>query len=469
MTDYEQMREKYFELPPAVDAVFRMEEPSEPLPLFDGAFTVERQGSEASGEGSFTFKWLPSPRVHLDGKIPSPVDSPLANLGECTIKIPAKSTEGELLLTHLRYGWGGEAGSGCPVEGIVKGSLWAGQSTPADSVVFHVPNFIQYHGSKIRLPEEDPDELSSWAGRLTLETDDLRILLDELPGYKDRKQSLKRDGGFQFTHVGRIEPKDGGTVTQDTVSSLSGALHNFMSFCRGRWCRPTLLVGQKDGSEVWTEWGSPHVSPWEDGTSWFPTNEPAEKVGIPGVFETFSSRWNDPLWKEAFTQAVTWYVEANENAGLLEGSIALTQTALELLAWVYIVEDQELFSQDDFRDQFRTASEKFRLLLYGLGIPRQIPDDQHLENVYGLLKDDGYDVQDGPDLLASVRNMVVHPRKAKRARLARLGTMEKHKVKQLGLLYVELCLLRLLDYDGPYYSRLHGGSVANRKRMTPWT
>ena len=57
-------------------------------------------------------------------------------------------------------------------------------------------------------------------------------------------------------------------------------------------------------------------------------------------FSGFLKLWLDEAWQEVIDVAGHWYVEANAQAGSIEGSIVLTQTAFELLASAVLVENE---------------------------------------------------------------------------------------------------------------------------------
>lgn len=117
-----------------------------------------------------------------------------------------------------------------------------------------------------------------------------------------------------------------------------------------------------------------------------------------------------------------------------------------------LVEYKKCYSASAFDHDFN-ASDKIRELLkemrIGTGMPLGTNDltsclrkiDENLKNI------------DGPQALTTIRNLVVHPKKAKRERLGELSKMALYQALDLGLYYLELILLRLLGYTGAYYNR----------------
>jgi hypothetical protein len=52
--------------------------------------------------------------------------------------------------------------------------------------------------------------------------------------------------------------------------------------------------------------------------------------------------WLDDTWEEVIRVAIHWYIEANAQAGSVEGSIVQTQTAFELLASAVLTDHNDL-------------------------------------------------------------------------------------------------------------------------------
>lgn len=459
MTSYEELRERVLSLPEALTPVFDHGAPNEPITLYRGPFFLNTGDSRVECDGVFKFEWFPSPRVRFEGEAKGLVGD-LFNLGSAALEIPDLNATTNVILSHLELSFESRT---TPIVGFISETTWVGEPTSFDSVTFHLPNFHKFRGAPIRYTPDD-ETLSSGSSRLEIEEAPWRVTLDQYHDYSDRRSEVRHGGGFVLGHVGRIERTDDVRLNRDEADDMLMVLHYFFSFCRGFWCGPILAAAGDAGDPAALRWHSPLLSQWKGVSSWFPE---LDLAAIGDLFSGFVRHWEDDLWQEALRHTTNWYVESNLNAGMLEGSISLAQTALEHLSWVYLVEDQELFSTGDLKD--KKTAEKFRLLLSELDIPIDVPDDPTLAGAVDLLETESLKVEDGPDLLVKVRNMIVHPRRAKRERLSRLSSEQKYQVKQLGLLYIELLTLRLLGYSGPYYSRLERGSIQNRKSITPWS
>lgn len=446
--------------PEALSPVFDHDSPNEPISLHAGEFFLADESKRAQCEGEVSLEWFPKPRVRFSGEGEAVVVE-LFNLESVTLEIPALSASASAHMAHLQFSSDPTA---YPIAGFVAEPTWSGRGGRFDELRFHLVNFHQYVGDHIQTGSSEGEPSSRWLGRLPLEGPEWRVHLDQFSDYRDRRSEVRREGGYVLGHVGKVERVDEGAIDEEQAEDILFALHIFFSFCRGSWCSPTLAVmGSPDqGGPV--RWGSPLLSTWSDEPSWFPTSETG---GIGNLFSGFMSRWRDALWRETLIHTTHWYVESNQNAGMLEGAITLAQTALEHLSWVYLVEQEALFSAKHFETKMG-AAEKFRTLFSELDVPTAVPKDSILQSTVGLLQGEGLQVDDGPDLFVKVRNMIVHPKRVKRERLSLLSSKQKWKIKQLGLRYIELLVLRLLDYSGPYHNRLERGSIEKRRSLTPW-
>jgi hypothetical protein len=140
----------------------------------------------------------------------------------------------------------------------------------------------------------------------------------------------------------------------------------------------------------------------------------------------------------------------------------VSQSALELLAWITVVEERNVVSGEGF-DKL-PASDRLRVLLEVLGIPRTLPAGlTALQKASEEAPKGGPGPwTDGPHALTDLRNVVVHPTKKRRT----LGAVDLpwDDAARLSRWYVELVLLRLMGYDGMYLSRLTYSS-----EPVPWT
>lgn len=133
--------------------------------------------------------------------------------------------------------------------------------------------------------------------------------------------------------------------------------------------------------------------------------------------------------------------------GELEARIVQAADGLKLLAYYGLVHWPRGPGQSDASFDGPNLTAKSRELLNACGVRTRVP--AQLTNCCTLLAGaHGWNYGDGPELLAWVRNSVMRP-------VPRLPLTSDimDEALELALKYVELAVLRFLDYDGPYLDR----------------
>jgi hypothetical protein len=176
------------------------------------------------------------------------------------------------------------------------------------------------------------------------------------------------------------------------------------------------------------------------------------------------AKWKSSLWNEPIKNAIHWYVESNIGAGGVEGALVLIQAALELLSWLYLVEDPTTAKCSTSKFNPKSAEVKIRELLCALGIPAAIPAR------FGVLCGIATtrNISDGPDAIVTLRNGIVHPKKARRDVIQQTPALARVEAWELGLWYLEMALLRLVGYGGKYSPRHTNGWAGAVETKVPW-
>ena len=270
----------------------------------------------------------------------------------------------------------------------------------------------------------------------------------EVKSFKNTRETIKRlraDGGYGLTHEGSIRRSDWKSFSVNQVSPLLELLRLFLSFARGANCGLTLIVGMNDkGQRVWETWSTSRPSPWSGERSWFDHDHGMTLAELfPGFYRG--------LWKapghHPLTMALHWYLLSNETRSL-EGSIVLTQAALERLS-------QELVgAKGDRKEGVWIAN-----ALNEAEIPVMIPSElQKLKELANSMK-----FRHGPHTLVMMRNNLIHSQmKFETPR----GDIY-FQARELGLWYVELLLLRIFDYRGNHGNRL-SQEWRGEVELVPW-
>lgn len=442
-----------------VETAYEIANPNSSIELYNGYMNLIQSNRTFAAEGSIQLKWLPSPRVKFD--IPRITHG--IRTGNATIELSGFNTPYDVYVTNVHSSFISGADNVVSCSGLLMRDAVLKHRINDDScdeVLFHLPNFRWFLGSPIG------DDTYQWAGRLYLNNGEWEVILDQLENFDEIVKSLKDQGGFAFTHTGILKKCGGNKFSLEQASDKLIALHYFFSFVRGAWCIPMLQIGSADGEVNWEIWDAPNLTPWKYVSSWFNDVEPKT---IDETFKGFIILWGDRDWRETIKTAVHWYVEANICAGGVEGSIVLTQTALELLAWVHLIETSKTpaYSIKDFKRL--QADKKIQLLLENMKIPENIPEElNELRKFRGRLRERKKQKYNGPQMFTFIRNQIVHDRTSNPDKIPDISTDVRIETWELGLWYLELVLLFLCGHRGNYYRRYLHGCHDDVIACVPW-
>jgi hypothetical protein len=417
--------------------------PNASIVLYEGPLEIERGGNKEICPGTLLFRWLPGPALRFRIEL-----SDFALVGQVTIRIPSQAFEASGFILH---------GDGSEASGVLNGQPRIGQSGSVDSIDFQLTNFHEIVGEAI---QTGTDEYPGGASRrLTLHHTEYRVIVDQVDDYSSRVKQVKLDGGFVVSHAGTVTKASGDPISIPQADQVLEALHFFFSFARGRWCAATFPRGRTANTIIWEQVGAWRVDEWKGVLSWFPVRQ----ASIGGSAWTgFLDRWMDPELQPPLKLAIHWYIEANTNAGGVEGAVVLAQAALELLAWTVVVEERGLMNAKEFKKGVPTA-EKIRMLLQELKIPADVPVElSDLRDAAHHLK-----IPSDPEIFVRLRNGIVHSNKSKRADIAHIVDAARWQALQYGLWCIEMVILRLCNYKGVYSDRLRHKWVGEVETV-PW-
>jgi hypothetical protein len=361
----------------SIEPKFSMKKANESIQLFEGNLRIRQSSVEVSGRGKVELSWLPLPRIQFEllseeterTKLQLEF-SEVEGLDDPTFAFNAnlktiRRGEKIVYIGTLNYRH---------VAGMVR----------CDSVKFHVPNFYSYNGEWIKY------KTGIGTGRLCLYDDDWELILDTVGNEGALETDLNALNGFALTHVGTVRKNGCASFMVDEAKDFLHALYYFLSFVRGAWCGPTLSIGTSNNTVVWEPWDLNHTTLWIKNDSnrqnWFDRRKPQE---ILGAFQDFKNKWRESDTKEKVQMLVQWYVEANQHAGGIEGSIILVHSALDLLSSTLLIGGDN-------------ADKRIRELLRRSSIDLRLP--KKLNNLYAIYH--GYDI---PKMLSMLRNEIVHP------------------------------------------------------------
>jgi hypothetical protein len=263
-----------------------------------------------------------------------------------------------------------------------------------------------------------------------------------------------------FCALVKAEPKAGEMDLSD-VERLDRHLFLLLSFIANREVGAGAVAGlDHSGKVVWSYWAPPRIKPQRAPIRWCPELLIGE--ALPMLGSGISAFDSDEAMVEIIDRAIGYSLAANDNI-LLDVKIPIACSGLELLSWAVLQREGVMRTGDERRKLGPDGM--LRLLLDWAEIPTAVPADM------GELEDRRQQrcekVSGGPEVLFNLRNGLVHPPKL-------LDDPEwpepeeQIQAWQLATWYLELGLLRTLDYNGEYWSRLRLGRSAYDLEPVPW-
>ena len=437
------------ELPRQMSPYITMTRLDEPVLVTKGPFRLAGHG-EGTLESDLSFHWLSTPRFQFEGSYSAshisldPQVWTLEAVGSMDFTASAHILE----TTH--------GPDSARVRGVVTGD-WAVGVEPFDVMRFSLLNFPDYIGAPVR---HGPPEAEGWVrGRLETSTEGDRCRIDPIADVAELRKQSAREPGFVISHVGEWVPSSGSLTASEALKTLE-MLHFWFGFLKGDWAGPVFPQGLVGGEVVWR-----HFAPWKLGESrsvstWLPERTPIDD-DLGDLFSGFVQRWRDPAWKNPLLSAISWFVEANARRSALEVKTILCQVALELLAWVHMVETQRLHSRADFAKI--SAAGRIRALLHHIHVPTEIPT--YATNLGAVADDEAFD---GPGVITRIRNALVHATEKNRDKTKQLGGTHFLECSQLALRYLELAILGVCAHSGRYAQRGFKGWKGDDEIVVPW-
>jgi hypothetical protein len=433
------------DIPAGLQPHVSLSELNEPLTVLTGPFRLVGP-SEGVLDSNLVFRWLPSTAVAFDASYSG---SEISISEQYWLESQKPSFRVPVLIGCITQDI-----DAAHVRGVVQGPISFGDAR-FEVLRFTLANFPKYFGEPVCFERGTARDYR--VTRLEVSSDLGRCRLDAIPDADDLREMAERDSGYYLSHVGDWTPT-AGEITAVEAQSVLGMLRFWFGLLGGAWSGPLFPEGLVNGAAVWREF-----APWKLGDSrevktWLPQRKPLD---LNAMFSGFLKLWHDPEWQGPLKHSVSWLLEANSPGTALESTIILAQVALELLAWVQLVEARQVHSRTDFRHL--SAAGRMRALLQDIGVPAGLPD--HLTSLPSLQQGDAFD---GPGVVTRVRNALVHATEDNRAVSDGLDGLALHECSQLALQYLELTLLALCGYRGYYARRGWRGWKGPDEVLVPW-
>lgn len=454
MTMNKTEQELYDKFPEMISHSIKMEDPNQSILIYSGKFTLVRNDKTLILDGRISYDWIPTNGVRFIGKI-------LENELEILNLLDAKPTT-ELFIENQFFGIcrisGTKIGIEPTVEGfLLKNSVLGDKSVPVSSIRFTIPNLMDFHADPIKLVENN--SIQFCRRRIVFKNKDYQITIDGFPYYDKLKEKLSSKGGYLIQYNGEIK-KIKGSIHYSDLRDLTVSFSVFLSFINGRRCATLFHQGIYDNEVVWTDYTPSKLDLYKSVFTWSVYDDTS---GFNDLWVNFHRLWSKKGDRDFLNSIIHWYLEANKNSGYVEGSIILTQVGLELAYNWYVIENKKLIIGKD-ADNI-TAANKMRLLLSQIELESDLPET--LTSLKQFIIDN--DLTDGIEAFVQIRNALIHSQEDKRKRLHKIDTEVLIEALQLGLWYLELSILKVLNYNGKYQFRCSGNLWKGTNNLkVPW-
>lgn len=318
------------------------------------------------------------------------------------------------------------------------------QSFPRiQSVKFHIFNFKGVLGDLVRNRKQSKISRS----RLRFPMDDYEIIIDSMVSDNNKEYELKNEGGYGLSHVGELSSTKNEYLKENNIDEILNHFSLFLSFLDGRRLHALFRTGIFQKQNIWIDFSNYNQATYSYLPSWLP-QQFNDKIA--SLWKNFYSLCTNKYDSDSMYLIVHWYLSANKGDGGLEGSIILLQNAYELMFRWLVIEKKQLISSKE-SEKLR-ASDKIRDLLKLINCDTVIPYHYQLYFQEIISKNDS--LKDFPFMFTEIRNSFVHSNRKKREKINALPNDYLSIILNLGIFYVELLILYLLDYDGNVASRI---------------
>lgn len=442
---------------PIIDPIYSQNEPNQSIDLGQVAVRFDLQDTTYSKEANATMVFVPGHKL----KFAVPFDDSKAvwkawSKGDFGVRLT-------LVDRDVAFDCMWATADGNMVLSPMNSAVTVTQPYSAISTAtFHLFNFPDFRGpeSYVLRTGEPPLQGFKTCGRAILKADGWIITIAATDRTDDLEKKLKAQGGYAITHVGQIVREDGATFTSQRLDELLTCLTYFLSLTLGCWAGVDLPVGfDCNGNRVFERWGIGRTAqgPWKSHCSWF---DPHHGDLLSQVFPGFALVWKSDLWHTPLAHAIYWYIGACKGrAGIgVDTGLILAQTALELLAWTYCVQDHKMVPPKKFKPGGLSAANKFKTLAKALNVPLDIPPG--LSALHGS---QGNRWNDGMEAIANIRNSLVHPDN----QLTVSGDYYS-EAYMFSLWFINLVFLHLCNHNGLYANILPTTSKLATVDQVPW-
>lgn len=247
--------------------------------------------------------------------------------------------------------------------------------------------------------------ISNGPPTLVLEAEGWNLVLEDLN--VDRFDSPRDPRTYVVTHNLRLYRNGYAAFPAADGVELLRAFNYYASLCRGAWSSFILPVGRGPrGRVMWRHWEVGRIDTSGIGSGWAIQRNDGPDPFIE-MWPGFLAKWRQATWQRTLRTLIELSIEAAAHTKG-EASLMIDEVVLELLSWAVVVGDRQMLTPEG-HDRLG-ASDRLRLLLSLVQLPRHIPDDFVALSTLAAREK----WIDGPHAVAELRNRIAHPNKRQR-------------------------------------------------------
>jgi len=445
----------------------------ESVPLYTGQMEVQAGSQTATGDGVLTLVLKGDLQVEFKLSLSNRILSTLMNEARATVLLPTSESSGPAQISDFTSVLG-RSHAASRMSGFLDGEgIEVSKRTPEGKpealgrVVFQLINFPDFIGTRVyevARPDQDAGTNYPYRGRVQFEFGRWTVTLDKRRDVVDRLQAAHAEHSYTFTHTGTLGRTDGRLFSPEDAKKALEALSWFFSLVRGARCACALPTGYRYlGEPLWQWWLAPFTAPARPCQTWL---SPRMPYACFQAAQAFAKCWQDAGRRKWLRLGIGLYCVSNQSGRGVELQLAESQIPLELLTCVAFLEESTLMSERAFEGL--SAADKVRVLLFWLGTPTSIPSKYGELLKYAQANKSRMSYADAPEVVTEIRNAIIHPTKSNREKREKIDNMAVHEAWQLNVWYIELALLKLIGYSGPYSNRTNSEFNGAAEHL-PWT
>ena len=283
-------------------------------------------------------------------------------------------------------------------------------------------------------------------GRLLLSCEKYNIQIDQL-NVIDIYKDLARTGGKLITHIGSIKKKKGSLSFEEVHEQLN-LVSSFFSLLTGRRVRSLFIEGMSsDGILAWKNYSNYDTASYINVKSLIASS--IGQINLQEIWQGYTKITSDNNDIDTFVFLIDIYVSINANLSInLNNSIILAQTTLELLYNWWVIDKRNLFGK---KGKDMEAVNKIRLLVSFLDIGNGYKIPSELSELVKYVSANS--IEDAPEAIVSYRNKLVHAKSDSIEKINDIPAKVRYEIVQIALWYIELSILKIIDYQGAYRNR----------------